>query len=75
MKDLIAQGKSLRYFRQKANLTQEQVATKMGKQKVWLSQIETGKRNIYFDDAKELCNIYGIKISELGDEIDRIEKT
>ena len=46
----------------------------MNKSKVWLSQIETGKRNIYFDDAKEFCKIYGIKISELGEGIDRIEK-
>ena len=44
----------------------------MNKSKVWLSQIETGKRNIYFDDAKTLCKIYGVKVSELGEEIDRL---
>ena len=44
----------------------------MNKSKVWLSQIETGKRNSYFDDAKALCKIYGVKVSELGEEIDRL---
>lgn len=66
-------GIALRNLRtSNTDLGVSEVARKMNKSKVWLSQIETGKLNIYFDDAKELCKIYGIKISELGDEIDRL---
>ena len=66
-------GIALRNLRtNNTDLSVSEVATKMGKQKVWLSQIETWKRNIYFDDAKELCKIYGVKVSELGEEIDRL---
>ena len=66
-------GIALRNLRtNNAGLGVSEVARKMNKAKVWLSQIETGKRNIYFEDAKELCKIYGIKISELGEEIDRL---
>ena len=66
-------GIALRNLRtSNTDLGVSEVARKMNKSKVWLSQIETGKRNIYFDDAKALCKIYGVKVSELGEEIDRL---
>ena len=66
-------GIALRNLRtNNTDLGVSEVARKMNKSKVWLSQIETGKRNIYFDDAKTLCKIYGVKVSELGEEIDRL---
>lgn len=66
-------GIALRNLRtSNTDLGVSEVARKMNKSKDWLSQIETGKRNIYFDDAKALCKIYGIKVSELGEEIDRL---
>ena len=66
-------GIALRNLRtNNTDLGVSEVARKMNKSKVWLSQIETGKRNSYFDDAKALCKIYGVKVSELGEEIDRL---
>ena len=66
-------GIALRNLRtNNTDLGVSEVARKMNKSKVWLSQIETGKQNIYFEDAKALCKIYGVKVSELGEEIDRL---
>lgn len=73
MTELEKQGKALRNIRKsKTSFNIEQVASKLGRTKVWLSEIERGKKNIYFSDAKALCKIYGIKVSELGEEIDRL---
>ncbi len=63
---LSKQGQALRILRKQANLTINVVVQKMGKSKVWLSEIENGKKNIYFDDALKLCKIYDVSIDELS---------
>lgn len=73
MTDKSKVGMALRNIRTKnTDFSVTEVARKVGKSKVWLSQIETGKRKIYFDDVQELCDIYGIDMSSLGDEIKKL---
>lgn len=51
-------GQRIQYYRQKANLTQEKLAEKIGLSPNHLSRIEAGKHNPYFENirlaAKEL---------------------
>ena len=51
-------GQRIQYYRQKANLTQEKLAEKIGLTPNHLSRIETGRHNPYFETimlaAKEL---------------------
>lgn len=45
-------GIALRNLRtNNTDLNVSEVATKMGKQKVWLSELETGKKNVFFKDV------------------------
>lgn len=66
-------GKVLRDIRiSRTGYTIEEVASKFGKSKVWLSQIETRSRNIYFEDAKKLCKIYNCTLTEISEMIDKL---
>lgn len=55
-----ATGKSLKYFRKKANLTQKDVAKSMSKSQQWVSDTENGVSNLLWDDIKKLCALYKI---------------
>lgn len=68
------QGKALRELRNKANYTMLEVAERRGKTKSWLSEIENGRKNVYFEDAKWLCNLYGVSLQHLADLIDQYQK-
>lgn len=74
MNKLECQGKALRELRNKARLTMLEVSSKQGKTKSWLSEIENGRKNIYFADAKWLCELYGVTVQDLADLIDIHEK-
>lgn len=54
----VKMGRRMQYYRQKANLTQEKLAEKIGLSPNHLSRIEAGKHNPYFENimlaAKEL---------------------
>lgn len=54
----VKMGQRIHYYRQKANLTQEKLAEKIGLTPNHLSRIEAGKHNPYFESimlaAKEL---------------------
>lgn len=54
----VKMGQRIQYYRQKANLTQEKLAEKIGLSPNHLSRIESGKHNPYFENimlaAKEL---------------------
>lgn len=68
------QGLALRKFRKEADLTIAEVADKMQHAPMWLSDIENGKKNIFFKDAKNLCHIYGHTLDELSELIDNLER-
>lgn len=67
-------GIALRNLRtNNTNLGVSEVARKMNESKVWLSQIETAKRNIYFMDVLKLCKIYKVNVSELEEIINLVQ--
>ena len=68
------QGQALKELRNKANYTMLEVAERRGKTKSWLSEIENGRKNVYFEDAKWLCNLYGVSLQYLADLIDQYKK-
>lgn len=68
------QGQALKELRNKANYTMLEVAERRGKTKSWLSEIENGRKNVYFEDAKWLCNLYGVSLQYLADLIDQYQK-
>lgn len=68
------QGQALKELRNKANYTMLEVAERRGKTKSWLSEIENGRKNVYFEDAKWLCNLYGVSLQHLADLIDQYQK-
>lgn len=68
------QWQALKELRNKANYTMLEVAERRGKTKSWLSEIENGRKNVYFEDAKWLCNLYGVSLQYLADLIDQYQK-
>lgn len=68
------QGQALKELRNKDNYTMLEVAERRGKTKSWLSEIENGRKNVYFEDAKWLCNLYGVSLQYLADLIDQYQK-
>ena len=68
------QGQALKELINKANYTMLEVAERRGKTKSWLSEIENGRKNVYFEDAKWLCNLYGVSLQYLADLIDQYQK-
>mgnify|MGYP003375374676 CR=1 FL=1 len=70
------QGMALREIREsKTNYNISEVASILGKTRVWLSEIETGKKDIFFKDAKALCKIYGCSLDDLSSKIEKLEKS
>ena len=68
------QWQALKELRNKANYTMLEVAGRRGKTKSWLSEIKNGRKNVYFEDAKWLCNLYGVSLQYLADLIDQYQK-
>lgn len=68
------QGLALKQFRKECGFTNQEVVDRVGKTKSWLSEIENGRKNVYFEDAKWLCNLYGVSLQHLADLIDQYQK-
>ena len=64
--ELIALGQSLSYLRSKTNLTYKEVGEKFGKSTSWMSDIEKGRNNILFTDAKKLMALYDSDLETLS---------
>lgn len=73
MRDFKSQGLALRELRKENKLTILEVTNKLNHCPMWLSDIETGKKNIYFKDAKELCKLYGCSLNDFSKLIDKYE--
>ena len=56
---------SLKDLRTKKKLTQKQVAEKIGMDRTDYTRLENGKRGIEAKKAKELANVFGVKLDEL----------
>jgi transcriptional regulator with XRE-family HTH domain len=55
--------KLLIHSREKAGLTQQEVAEKLKKPQSYISKIESGERRIDFIELEDLCQIYKFPIS------------
>lgn len=58
-------GARVRYFRNMARLSQEQLAEKLGCEVTTVSYIENGKNNISFAKLPLLCNALGVEAYQL----------
>lgn len=70
----VATGIVLKEARIDCGLKQFEVAKIVVKSRNWLSDIEHGKNAIFWNDLKELCNIYGITPSYVAEKVDKILK-
>ena len=58
-------GQAVQFFRQKNNLTQEQLAVKIDKSEDTVSYIERGKISAKLDTLLDICEIFDISIIDL----------
>ena len=61
----IALGRKIKKLREKANLTQEQVAEKTRLTQTHISLVETGKRRISMEALKKIGSALGVKVRDL----------
>ena len=77
--ELVALGKALTTLRKRAKLTYKEVGEKFGKTTSWMSDIEKGRNNILFIDAKKLMTLYNSDLETLSklydQEIEDLRKT
>lgn len=57
-------GNKILYFRKLNNLTQQDLAEKLGTTKQTISKYEKGKRKAHQDILFQLCDIFGVSINE-----------
>ena len=64
--------KNIKYFRLKANMTQEQLAEKADLSVSYIKQIEAGKefKNITFNTFSKIAKALNIDVKELFNEIE-----
>lgn len=52
----------LKFIRQNSNLTQEELAGKLGKSKNWVKNNEQGLNRYFFEDLMKVANICNVDI-------------
>lgn len=67
-----ALGKLLRAKREARGLTLEQVGNALGFTKMAVSNWETGKRSMYAAVLKNYCELLGVSVQSIFDEIEGI---
>ena len=58
-------GKSIKKFRQKLNMTQEDLAFKVGVDRSYMGFVERGERNPTLDKLKKIAQALQISLSKL----------
>ena len=58
-------GQQVRYYRNLYSLTQKELATKLGAESTYITNIEQGKKGLSFEKLVEICNVFNISTSEL----------
>lgn len=62
--DYVLLGKRIRFWRQQRNLTQEQLAEKVGLTPGFISLIEIGKRRVSLESLLSLCRTLNITLND-----------
>lgn len=65
-------GIACRYFREKAEISQEKFALKIGMDRTYYASVEAGKRNISLQNIMKIADGFEISISELFQKIESL---
>lgn len=66
-------GEKIKGLRKKYNIKSFELADKIGISKIFLSNIETGKRNPSSEVVKKMCEIFQISLSEFYEGVESNE--
>ncbi len=66
-KENVAVGQAMRMIRNRSGKTLAEAAGLCGHTRSWLSDIESGRRTLNFDDAMKLMSFYGSTMQALSD--------
>lgn len=71
----LALGRAVKARREELGLTQEQVALRGDLQQRWISNVETGKRDLRYSSLRRLAPLLDLTTAELMDRADASEQT
>lgn len=63
--------RQLRRLRQAANLSQEQLAAKLGKSQSFVSKCERGERRLDVIELRQFCLVLGARLSQFVAQLER----
>jgi len=62
---LVTIGKAIRQVREDRQLSQDQLASKAGLDRSYVSSIENGKRNVSIQNLSKIANSLGVSLTEI----------
>ncbi|MBL7664539.1 MAG: helix-turn-helix transcriptional regulator [Bacteriovoracaceae bacterium] len=65
----------IKSLRTEKNLSQEDMAKNLGMNQMTISRIESGQREITFEEMRKICHMLKIRMTKLIRELEKIEKT
>jgi HTH-type transcriptional regulator/antitoxin HipB len=68
--DQLVLGRALRALRNRAGMTQEQVAEQLGSDATFVSRIERGLRGVRWPTLQRFLRVYGGNLHDLADAVD-----
>lgn len=60
----------LRHLRQKAGLSQQELAVRLGKHQSFISKYESGERRLEILELRQICLCLGITLAEFVDQLE-----
>jgi transcriptional regulator with XRE-family HTH domain len=66
-----ALGRALRELRKRAGLTQKELGARAGADDTYLSQVETGRRDIRWSTVTRLLRALDVTLADLAAEVER----
>jgi transcriptional regulator with XRE-family HTH domain len=70
-----ALGQALRELRKQAGLTQKELGSRAGANDTYISQVETGQRDIRWSTVTRLLIALDVTVSDLATVVERQERT
>jgi transcriptional regulator with XRE-family HTH domain len=72
--DLIALGRALRALRDRAGITQEQLAARLQMDPTYVSRIERGRRGVQWLTVQRFLRALGADLHQLADAVAEVKK-
>jgi transcriptional regulator with XRE-family HTH domain len=63
-------GLQVKYLRQRAAISQEELAAKSGLHRTYVGSVERGERNLTLSSAKRIATALDVKLMDIFGEID-----